>query len=195
MPTGDLAGSLESLNRRNERGLVHLEEDEVELSPEGEEILETFELKRRMLDDQLAHMWKKPYLTADGVLIEAGKVLLVRRGREPEQGMLALPGGILEYGEKLEECVVREVREETGIETRIKRMVGVLSDPDRDPRGHFVTVVYELERTGGELIAGDDAADAGFFPVQDLPPLAFDHARIIKRALKGDGEVLPEQKQ
>jgi 8-oxo-dGTP diphosphatase len=186
LPTGELAGTLESINRRSMGKLVQMSEEGVDLTPEGEDALSTFELKRRMLDEQLLHLWRKPYLTADGVLIEAEKVLLVRRGREPGKGMLALPGGIVDYGERLEECVVREVEEETGIETKVVRLVGVLSDPDRDPRGHFVTAVFELVRTGGHLKAGDDAAEAGFFPLKDLPPLAFDHANIIDMALKKD---------
>ncbi len=79
-----------------------------------------------------------------------------------------MPGGIVEYGERLEDCVVREVREETGLETRVLRLIGIFSDPGRDPRGHFVSAFYELERTGGELLAGDDAAETGFYPLDRL---------------------------
>jgi 8-oxo-dGTP diphosphatase len=187
LPVGDLAGSLGSINRRSTIDLVRICEDSVDLTPEGEEALRTFDLKRRMLDEQLQHLWRKPYLTADGVLIETDKVLLVRRGREPGKGLLALPGGIVNYGERLEECVVREVEEETGIVTEVVRLVGVLSDPERDPRGHFVTAVYELRRIGGVLRAGDDASEIGFFPLNELPNLAFDHAHIIEMTLrKGD---------
>lgn len=184
MPSGDLLGTLRSLNDGRGREFVSIYGDEVDLTSEGLEALLTFELKRKMLDEQMDHMWRKPYLTTDGVLIEKGKVLLVRRGREPAKGAMALPGGIVEYGERLEDCVVREVREETGLDTRVVRLIGVFSDPGRDPRGHFVTALYELERTGGELMAGDDAAETGFYPLDGLPQLAFDHEEMIRTTLR-----------
>ena len=184
MPSGDLLGTLGSLNDGRGRELVSIDGDEVDLTLEGVEALLTFELKRRMLDEQMDHMWRKPYLTTDGVLIESGKVLLVRRGKEPAKGAMALPGGIVEYGERLEDCVVREVREETGLETRVLRLIGIFSDPGRDPRGHFVSAFYELERTGGELVAGDDAAETGFYPLDRLPQLAFDHEEMVRATLR-----------
>ncbi len=180
MPSGDLLGTLISLNDGQGRELVSIDGDDVDLTPEGLEAIRTLELKRKMLDEQMVHMWRKPYLTTDGVLIENGRVLLVRRGNEPAKGAMALPGGIVEYGERLEDCVVREVREETGLETRVLRLVGIFSDPGRDPRGHFVSALYELERTGGELLAGDDAAETGFYPLDHLPQLAFDHEEMIR---------------
>ncbi|MDD1743015.1 MAG: NUDIX hydrolase [Methanomassiliicoccales archaeon] len=128
--------------------------------------------------------YKNPVLTVDGILMERGTLLLVRRGREPEKGKLALPGGIVEYGETTEEAVVRELREETGISTKPVRLLGVYSDPARDPRGHFITVAYVLSRESGELKAGDDAADVVFLPISDLPHLAFDHDRIVADFLR-----------
>jgi 8-oxo-dGTP diphosphatase len=184
MPSGDLLGTLRSLNDGRGSEFVSIYGDEVDLTSEGLEVLLTFELRRKMLDEQMDHMWRKPYLTTDGVLIEKGKVLLVRRGREPAKGAMALPGGIVEYGERLEDCVVREVREETGLETRVVRLIGVFSEPGRDPRGHFVSALYELERTGGELMAGDDAAETGFYPLDRLPQLAFDHEEMIRATLR-----------
>src|SRR3989441_12014766 len=72
--------------------------------------------------------------------------------------MPALPGGFVELGETTVEAVVREVREETGLETRVTRLVGVFSDPKRDPRGHVISIVYELEAIGGRLKDRSDAA-------------------------------------
>ncbi len=129
-------------------------------------------------------MYRNPALTVDGVLIEDGRILLIKRGREPFKGKWALPGGFVEYGERVEDAVIREFREETGLDTEIKGLVGVYSDPKRDPRGHTVSIAYLLERKGGELKGGDDASDAAFFPIDDLPELAFDHAKIIGDALR-----------
>lgn len=158
------------------------------LTPQGREVLEQMERHQRLLGEQLEHLWKKPTLTCDGVVVLDGKLLLVRRGRDPSQGMYALPGGIVEYGERVEDCVVREVREETGIRTEVVRLIGALSDPDRDPRGHFITLLFELRATGGELAGGDDAESAELFPLDRLPPLAFDHALMVERALSGRPE-------
>lgn len=113
------------------------------------------------------------------MLLDDDRLLLVERGKEPYKGRYALPGGFVEYGETVETAVVRELVEETGIKGKIVRLFGVYSDPDRDPRGHTVSVVYELRADGGELQAGDDAAKASFFPLDGLPPLAFDHDRIV----------------
>jgi 8-oxo-dGTP diphosphatase len=93
--------------------------------------------------------------------------------------MPALPGGFVELGESTEVAVVREVREETGLDTRVERLVGVYSDPARDPRGHTVAVAYSLETLGGELRAGSDAEDVVLLDPEVLPPMAFDHAKIV----------------
>ena len=89
----------------------------------------------------------------------------------------------MDYGEKVEDAAVREVEEETGLRTRVVSLVGVYSDPARDPRGHTVSPVFLLDIIGGELQAGDDATEASFFPVTDLPELAFDHSEIVQAAL------------
>jgi 8-oxo-dGTP diphosphatase len=123
-----------------------------------------------------------PALTVDGVVVEQGSVLLVRRRNPPFAGRYALPGGFVDYGETVESAVVREVREETGLETTIDRLLGVYSDPARDPRGHMVSVAFLLRRRGGTLAGADDADDARFFSFAALPPLGFDHDRIIADA-------------
>ncbi len=127
--------------------------------------------------------YKNPKLTVDGVIIKDEKILLIRRKNEPFRGQWALPGGFVEYGETVEEAVVREAEEETGLRTAVEKLVGVYSDPERDPRGHTVSVVYFVS-TGGETPRGnDDALEAKFFDLDDLPPLAFDHDKIIKDAV------------
>ena len=150
----------------------------------GNELVERMELYVRLLEAQLEILWRNPSLTCDGLLLREGKVLLVKRGREPFQGRHALPGGFVEYGESTEDCVVREIREETGLDTEVERLVGVYSEMGRDPRGHFVTLLYLLRETGGDLQAGDDAASAGFFKLSDLPELAFDHGKMIMDGLR-----------
>lgn len=128
--------------------------------------------------------YKSPRVTVDGFLIKNQQILLVQRKNQPFKGKWALPGGFVEYGEKTEDTVVREVFEETGLKTSIHQLAGVYSDPDRDPRGHTITIVYILEIIGGELVAGDDASDVNFFNVKELPELSFDHRKIIKQVLQ-----------
>ncbi len=135
----------------------------------------------------LFHFFMKhraPVLTVDGIIIKEQSVLLVQRKYEPFRDHWALPGGFVEYGEKTEDAVIREVFEETGLRAKIKLLLGVYSDPSRDPRGHTVTVAYLLEQVGGTLQAGDDAGSVKFFKAYELPALAFDHAQIVMDAFK-----------
>ncbi len=111
------------------------------------------------------------------------KILLIKRKREPYRGHYALPGGFVEYGETVEAALRREVLEETGLVVKIKSLVGVYSNPDRDPRGHVVSVAFAADMIGGTLAAGSDARDAMLWDIAELPPLAFDHAQIINDAL------------
>ncbi|MEM0437665.1 MAG: NUDIX hydrolase [Candidatus Micrarchaeia archaeon] len=121
-------------------------------------------------------------IAADAVVIHKGKVLLIRRRNPPFKGMLALPGGMLEDNETLEQCAVREAREEAGAVVRPLRLVGVYSHPKRDPRG-TVSVAFRCKFTGGTLSAGSDAASVQWVPVNRLPKLAFDHNNIIRDSL------------
>jgi 8-oxo-dGTP diphosphatase len=128
--------------------------------------------------------YKNPSITADGILLKDKQILLVQRKNEPFKGKWALPGGFVEYGEKTEDTVAREVFEETGLKTKICGLAGVYSDPERDPRGHTITIAYVLEIIGGTLKASDDASDVKFFKVNKLPALSFDHETIINDAVQ-----------
>jgi len=128
--------------------------------------------------------YKSPKVTVDGIILEDEMILLIKRGNTPFKGKWALPGGFVEYGEKTEDAVVREVFEETGLNTKISRLVGVYSDPKRDPRGHTITIVYTLEIRGGNMKSGDDASDVKKFNIDNLPKLSFDHDCIIQDVLR-----------
>ena len=128
-------------------------------------------------------MHRNPALTVDAVIVKNKKILLIKRKQEPYRGQYALPGGFVEYGETVEAALQREVIEETGLVVKINSLVGVYSDPDRDPRGHVVSVAFAADIVGGTLTAGSDASDAMLWDIADLPPLAFDHAQIISDSL------------
>ncbi len=126
---------------------------------------------------------KTPLLAADAVIFFDEGIVLIRRKNQPYQGCYALPGGFVEVGETVEAAAQREAREETGLEIELLALVGVYSDPGRDPRGHVVSVAY-LAKGGGCLRSGTDASSAEVFSPGTLPPLAFDHDRIIRDALR-----------
>lgn len=123
--------------------------------------------------------YEGPSLATDAVVDLGDRIVLIRRGQDPFEGRWALPGGFVELDERVEEACAREVLEETGLDVEVRELLGVYSDPKRDPRGHVVSVVFVARRVGGELRGGDDAAEARAFPVDDLPPLAFDHDDIL----------------
>ncbi len=128
-------------------------------------------------------------LTADVLVVARApspQVLLIQRGRPPFAGTWAIPGGFLEPHERVATCAVRELAEETGIRVRESDLllVGVYDEPGRDPRGRVVTVAYAVVVPSPvEVRGGDDAARAAWFPVESLPPLAFDHEVIVRDGL------------
>ncbi|MCI4324288.1 MAG: NUDIX hydrolase [Thermoplasmata archaeon] len=126
-----------------------------------------------------------PKLAVDAVWILRGSLLLVRRGRPPFEGSWALPGGYVEPDESVETAVQREVQEETGLRARPVALIGVYSKPGRDPRGPNASVAFRMRGRGGPPSGGDDAADARWWPLDHLPPLAFDHAQIVRAAVRG----------
>lgn len=119
-----------------------------------------------------------PLLTVDAIIITGPNIVLVRRKNDPFKGMFALPGGFVEVGETTEEAAVREALEETGLSIEIVKLIGVYSEPSRDPRGHTVSICY-LAKGRGNPKAGSDAAEVALFTIDGIPKLAFDHNHII----------------
>ncbi len=132
-----------------------------------------------------------PLLTVDALIIFEGKIVLIRRRNPPFKDSFALPGGFVEVGETVEEAVVREAKEETGLDIEIIKLLGVYSDPLRDPRGHTVSICY-LAKGRGKLKAGSDAKDIGLFGLNEMPELAFDHNKIIENARSDINGILSE---
>jgi 8-oxo-dGTP diphosphatase len=113
------------------------------------------------------------------------KVLLVKRLIDPFIGQFAIPGGFVLEDEDLEQAAERELREETGVSDVYLEQLYSFGKPDRDPRGRVVTIAYfALISADRTLKAGTDAAEAAWYPMDDLPPLAFDHAMILNYALE-----------
>lgn len=126
---------------------------------------------------------RNPSLATDCVLFDAqDRVLLIRRGNAPFKGNYAIPGGFVDVGESVETACRRELKEETGLTVGKLRLVGVYSEPDRDPRSHVVSVVYMGEVKTAKPKAGDDASDARWVKYWRRAKLAFDHANILSDA-------------
>ncbi len=126
-----------------------------------------------------------PSLAVDCVVLgPGGRLLLIRRKNPPFEGRYALPGGYVQYGETTEHAAARELVEETGLVATNLSLVGVYSDPHRDPRGHVVSVAYRIETAGYDPNALDDAADAAFVEKWEDLDLAFDHRSIVADAVR-----------
>ncbi len=149
----------------------------------------------RIGTSEVVDQFHNPALTVDGVVLcrqaegvlgDHFSVLLIERGRDPFKGRHALPGGFVDYGEDIEDAIHREMEEETGLKGLPFRQFRTFGRPDRDPRGHTVSVVYVAVLIGEppEVTGGDDAASADWFPVKRLPDLAFDHAHILGKVLE-----------
>lgn len=139
--------------------------------------------------------YRNPALTVDGVVLhrqnhqfgeDACSVLLIERGRDPFKGRYALPGGFVDYGEDIDHAISREIHEETGLQGLPFKQFRTFGSPNRDPRGHTVSVVYVAVIIGQEpeVTGGDDATKAAWFPLSRLPDLAFDHAFILERVIE-----------
>ena len=136
-----------------------------------------------------------PLLAADTIielLDRPGRPIVLIERRYPPYGW-AIPGGFVDIGERLEQAAVREALEETALQVRLRALLGVYSDPQRDPRGHTVTATYVAE-AAGEPRAQDDARELGVFPIDALPEvLAFDHALVLAdyRRFRAEGRPAP----
>ncbi|WP_297506006.1 NUDIX hydrolase [Thermococcus sp.] len=155
-------------------------------APKGKDISAFREKVRELAESEglKAELHRCIGLTVDGVIIHNNGVVLIKRRNEPFKGRYALPGGFVEYGESVEEALRREMKEETGLDVIPVKLVGVYSRPDRDPRGHTVTVAF-LCIGMGQLKAGDDAKEVHVVPVEEAlrMELAFDHSEILRDAL------------
>lgn len=133
------------------------------------------------------YKYPRPAVTADCIVLtkEEPKVLLIQRANEPFKGCWAFPGGFMEMDETTEQCAIRELKEETGLEVSEITEIGCYSKVDRDPRGRTITIVYlAIVDNPMEVTGLDDAAKAEWFPINDLPNLAFDHKEIMANVLK-----------
>ena len=110
------------------------------------------------------------------------QVLLIERGIEPYKGRWAFPGGFLKMDETAEEGALRELKEETGLENAYIQQLPTFSNPNRDPRERVITIAYYALVKIQEVKGGDDAASARWFPLDEIPPLAFDHDYILRMA-------------
>lgn len=131
--------------------------------------------------------YPRPALTVDVAIVtrEAqSRVLLIRRQKEPFAGSWALPGGFVDENEKLGDAARRELVEETGVSGANLEQLYTAGDPGRDPRGWVVSVAYLAQVDPGAVkpVAADDAGEVGWFPLDELPSLAFDHAMLLERA-------------
>ncbi len=115
---------------------------------------------------------------------DEGKILLIKRRIVPRKGEWALPSGFMELEESPIEAALRELAEETGLIGKYKKLIGVYSNKS-EIHGYLVTIIYEVEILGGKLCAGDDAEEAEFFAVSQLPTLAFQsHREALREVLK-----------
>jgi len=124
-------------------------------------------------------MYRNPAPAVDVVIYNPTEgIVLIERANEPHGW--ALPGGFIDYGETCEAAAVREAKEETNLDVILTGLIGVYSDPSRDPRHHTMSVVYSaVTKDASALMSGDDAQNARFFPLESLPHIVFDHNEIV----------------
>ncbi len=130
--------------------------------------------------------YKNPIPTVDAIIQKSSSILLVKRKKDPYKNQFALPGGFVNEGETIEEAIEREVYEETSLKVHPIDILGVYSDPTRDPRGHMMTVVFVVLIIRGNATAGDDAKEISWIPIEKLDEIkiAFDHKLVIRDYLR-----------
>lgn len=140
------------------------------------------------VDEGLKYCYKYPHpsVTTDCVIFGFDgvklKVLLVQRGIEPYKGRWAFPGGFMKMDESAEEGALRELREETGLTDAYIRQFHTFTAPHRDPRERVITIAYYALVRIRDVKGGDDATDAQWFALDEVPELAFDHDQILRKA-------------
>jgi 8-oxo-dGTP diphosphatase len=130
-----------------------------------------------------------PFIGVGAIIVEAGRVVLVKRGHPPLSGEWSIPGGVLEVGEMLREAAIREAWEETGLEVEPGEVLGVFDRVVRDGervRYHYVLIDFLCRRVSGELRAGSDADEVRWFEPGEVPSLnlAKDTADVIQKGLE-----------
>ncbi len=135
--------------------------------------------------------WPRPMVTVDAAVFtfsgDKAKVLLINRGNEPFKGKWALPGGFVDMDEELEDAIVRELAEETGLTGVRLEQMRTFGTVGRDPRGRMITIVFMGIATEGQdtIRAGDDAAQAQWFDIEKVPDdMAFDHVDVVRFAIE-----------
>lgn len=122
----------------------------------------------------------------DAIIQNSSSILLIKRSNDPYKNQFALPGGFVNKGETIEEAIKREVYEETSLEVHPIDILGVYSDPKRDPRGHMMTVVFIVLVIRGNPSSGDDAKEISWIPIEKINDIkiAFDHKLVIHDYLR-----------
>jgi 8-oxo-dGTP diphosphatase len=133
--------------------------------------------------------WPRPMVTVDAAVFDISaktpKLLLIKRGSEPFRGQWAIPGGFIEMNEDLADAAARELAEETGLTDVKLRQLQTFGRPGRDPRGRNITVVFWGTTDKTEIHPGDDAVEAKWFEINNLPEnLAFDHDTVANMAIR-----------
>ena len=139
-----------------------------------------------MEENKYCYRYPHPAVTTDCVIFgfdgERLQVLLIERGIEPFKGRWAFPGGFIKMDETAEQGALRELKEETGMENAYIQQFHTFSNPNRDPRERVITIAYYALVKIQEVQGGDDAASARWFPLDEIPPLAFDHDYMLRMA-------------
>lgn len=175
----------EEKNYLLKEGLIYESGGSIKLTDKGVEKLKKISDKIDVLEFYNSHPYIRPAVAVDGIIFYEDKLILIKRGNEPYKGMYALPGGFVNYNEKVEDAFLREMKEEIGVEIYNWRLFTVLSDPKRDPRGHTISIVFEGYAIKNP-VAGDDAAEILLINIKKAMKLkmAFDHQEVLKKFIQ-----------